>query len=247
MLLTTPGLVLRVTKTGESDRVLSILTPQLGVISAIAKGSLRLRSKLHSATGLFCYAEFALFQGKGMFVVDDAAVKEVFFGLHEDVEAMALAMYCAEFTATLSPEGEDAEKQLRLLLNTLYLLSEKKRPPRLVKAVFEIRALSTCGYMPDLVACAGCMKYDGGAFYFDPEQAQLLCAECAAKQDRTPNLEEAALAAMRHAAYAEDAKLFSFQLGEAALAQFGAAAGQYALYCLDKPLKTLPFLETVLT
>lgn len=52
---------------------------------------------------------------------------------------------------------------------------------------------------------------------------------------------------MRHAAYAEDAKLFSFQLGEAALAQFGAAAGQYALYCLDKPLKTLPFLETVLT
>ena len=61
--LTTMGLVLRATKTGEADRVLSILTPQQGVISAMAKGSLRLKSKLFSGTGLFCYSEFTLFAG----------------------------------------------------------------------------------------------------------------------------------------------------------------------------------------
>ena len=59
--LTTMGLVVRATKTGEADRALSILTPGHGVISAMAKGSLRLKSKLFSGTGLFCYSEFLLF------------------------------------------------------------------------------------------------------------------------------------------------------------------------------------------
>ena len=43
--MTTPGLVLREVKFRESDRMLTILTPQ-GVVSASAKGSLRLKSKL---------------------------------------------------------------------------------------------------------------------------------------------------------------------------------------------------------
>ena len=125
MQTTTMGLVLRATKTGEADRVLSVLTPT-GILSAIAKGSLRLKNRLHSATGLFCYSEFTLFEGKTMYVVDEAEVREVFWGVHEDVVNMALAMYCAEFVTTLSPTGDEADAQLRLLLNSLYYLSEKK-------------------------------------------------------------------------------------------------------------------------
>ena len=49
MQLVTPGLVLREVKVGESDRILTILTPEHGLISASAKGSLRLKSKLFSA------------------------------------------------------------------------------------------------------------------------------------------------------------------------------------------------------
>ena len=49
----TPGLVLKETRYKESDRILTILTPGLGVISASAQSSLRLKSKLFSACGLF--------------------------------------------------------------------------------------------------------------------------------------------------------------------------------------------------
>ena len=54
----TTGLVLKETRYKESDRILTILTPELGVISAAAQSSLRLKSKLFSACGLFCYSEF---------------------------------------------------------------------------------------------------------------------------------------------------------------------------------------------
>ena len=123
MRTTTMGLVLRATKTGEADRALLLLTPD-GLVSAMAKGALRLKSRLFSGTGLFCYSEFTLFEGKTMFVVDEAEVRQVFWGIHESVEHMALAMYFAELASTLSPTGQEAEAQLRLLLNSLYLLSE---------------------------------------------------------------------------------------------------------------------------
>lgn len=245
MQLTTTGLVLRATKTGEANRVLLILTPD-GVISAIAKGALRLKNKLFSATGLFCYSEFTLFEGKSMYVVDEASVKQVFWGIHESVEKMALAMYLAEIAATLSPSGQDAGQQLRLLLNSLYFLSEGKRSPRLVKAIYELRAMTLAGFMPDLIACADCVKYEGGAYCFDAATGKIYCAECAAKRERECNLDPSALAALRHIAYSEDAKLFSFQLSDAALRHLEYATSGWAMTCLDKPLRSLDFLNTVL-
>ena len=58
--IVTPGLVLKETRYKESDRIITILTPGLGVISASAQSSLRLKNKLFSACGLFCYSEFVL-------------------------------------------------------------------------------------------------------------------------------------------------------------------------------------------
>ena len=60
MQIATTGLVLRQVKLGEADQILTLLTPDLGVISASAKGSLRLKNKLFSASGMFCYSEFML-------------------------------------------------------------------------------------------------------------------------------------------------------------------------------------------
>ena len=52
----TMGLVLKETRYREADRILTILTPKLGVITAMAANSLRLKRKLFSACGLFCYS-----------------------------------------------------------------------------------------------------------------------------------------------------------------------------------------------
>lgn len=243
----TKGLVLRATKTNESDRVLAILTPDHGIVSAMAKGALRLKNKLFSGTGLFCYSEFTLFQGKNMYIVDEAQVQTVFYGIHDDMENMALAMYFSELTMTLSPVGEEAGGMLRLLLNSFYLMSEHKRSPRFLKAVFELRSLSLAGFMPNLVACADCVKYEGGPFCFDRTAAKIYCAECASKRGEACNLDPAALAAMRHIVFSSDEKLFSFTLGEKSSQQLGNVITRYLNVCLDHPLKTADFLNTILS
>lgn len=244
--LVTSALVLRQVKYKEADQMLTLLTPEHGVISASAKGSLRLKSKLFSACGLFCYSEFKLLPGKGAYRVEEASVKNVFHGLSSSIEGMTLAMYLAEFVTALSPTGTESDKLLRLLLNSFYLLSEKKCGAAQVKAVFELRAMSECGFLPQLLCCKECGKYDGQAFYLDTADGHLLCADCAQKAQKTPNLNEGALFAVRHICLVEDKKIFSFQISPSAQTMLCDLAEQYAQVHLDKPLKSYAFLKTLL-
>lgn len=246
MQLTTTGLVIKEVKIGENDRIITILTKDLGIISAIAKGSLRLKNKLFSSTGLFCYSEFTLFEGKTMYSVNEAEVKEVFFGVRQSIEGMALAMYSAELASVLSPEGDEAEDILRLLLNSLYFISGQKKPLEQIKIIFELKALCIAGYMPNLVACNTCAKYDGDVFCFDAKTADLFCGNCAEMQGLTPNLSQGALAAMRHIVFSQDEKLFAFTASKQSIEQVDYVLSQYIPECIDKPLRTLEFLYGVL-
>ncbi|MBR2591706.1 MAG: recombination protein O N-terminal domain-containing protein, partial [Oscillospiraceae bacterium] len=57
------GLVIWERKTGEADRVISILTPT-GVVTAYAKGAQRPKSRFANSTSLLSYSNFELFSGK---------------------------------------------------------------------------------------------------------------------------------------------------------------------------------------
>ncbi len=244
--IVTSALVLREVKYKSADRIITLLTPEHGIISASAKGSLRLKNKLFSACGLFSYAEFRLFPGKDMFRVDEASVKNVFHGLSDSIEGMALAMYLSEMTIALSPSGAEAKTLLSLLLNSLYMLSEGKGTPAQIKAVFELRAMSECGYLPQLLCCKNCGKYDGKAFYLDMQEGYLLCDDCMPMASKQPNLNEGALFALRHICLVEDKKVFAFQISPQAQRMLSNVAEHYALTHLDKQLKSYTFLKTVL-
>ena len=236
MQVATTGLVLRQVKVGEADRILTILTPDLGVVSASARG----------ATGLFCYSEFTLTSGRSHYFVDTAQVKKVFHGISASIEGMALASYMAEIAAELSPAPPEADAQLRLLLNCLYMISERHYPCAQLKAIYELRALTLAGYMPDVLACAGCGKYDGGEFYLDPVEGRLLCADCAEKARHITNLDNGALYALRHICLAEDKKLFGFKISPESLQELSRTSEQYTLAHLEHGLKSLDFLKSVL-
>ena len=181
-----------------------------------------------------------------MYMVDDGQVKQVFVGLPKSMGGMALAMYLAVIAQALLPSGGEAAAQLRLLLNSLYLISEQKKPLAQIKAVYELRSVCEAGYMPALLCCKSCQKYDGGNFYFDVGAGDLLCGDCAEAQGIVPNLDEGALVALRHIALVEDKKVFSFTLSQKSLEKLSRVTERYAAARLDKPLKTLDFLHSVL-
>ena len=161
-------------------------------------------------------------------------------------EGMALASYMAEIAAELSPAPPEADAQLRLLLNCLYMISERHYPCAQLKAIYELRALTLAGYMPDVLACAGWGKYDGGELSLDPVEGRLLCADCAEKAHHITNLDNGALYALRHICLAEDKKLFGFKISPESLQELSRTSEQYTLAHLEHGLKSLDFLKSVL-
>ena len=241
---TTDGLIIRENNNiGESDRFVTVLTRDLGVIQASVRGARRLKNHNGPATQLLCYSRLSLYRGRDKYIVDDAEPLQVFFEVRGQLTKLALAQYFCERAGVRAPREEPAEEPLRLLLNALHYLAADSRPLPLIKAVTELRLLCTAGYAPDLVRCAGCGADAGG--WFSPVEGRLLCDGCRGTRPGMP-LSAGVLAAMRHVVYAPFEKCFAFSLPDGDLAALAALCERFLLAQVDRGFKTLDFYHTVM-
>ena len=244
MKFSTDGLVLKSSDVGESDRIITVLTKEYGIVRAFSNGAKKLRSPKQGATQPLCYSHFTFFQGRDSNTVADAQSIETFFRLRDDIEKLSLAQYFCELSGLLAPEETPAEEYLRLLLNALYLLTTGKRPQPFLKAVMELRLVSISGYMPDLVGCAKCGAYTDDEMYFDRREGCLYCSGCA---DHGEPLTMGVLAAMRHICFSEPEKVFSFTLSDDGLRRLANLTQGYMHAHLNHTFKTLQFYNQIKT
>ena len=150
MRLTTHGLIVKEQTVGEKDKLVTAVTADMGLIRAFVKGAKNIRSPKGAATQLLCYSQLVVYSGKNKdtFIIDEAKVVDMFSKLRRNVENMCLAQYFCELAMHICPHGQPAENQLKVILNGLYLLSENKRHPLLVKACVEMRLM-----------CYACLLY----------------------------------------------------------------------------------------
>ena len=244
----TDAIVLRERAVDEFDSVLTLLTKERGVLTAYARGARKPRSSLRVSAELMSYSCFVLFCNREKYSVDKADLNRLFMGVRGDVEKLSLGSYFCQLTAEAAPHEEPAGEYLRLLLNSLYLLDSGKRTCAFVKPVYELRLLTMAGFMPNLVACAGCGAYEAERMYFLPRSSQLLCGDCAAASPETEPREpvgKGVLAAMRHILYSDAERLFGFTLPEGGLAALNRLTQQYVMVQLDRRFETLDFYLTM--
>ena len=243
MKLSTKGLVIWEVRSGEADRVITILTPS-GIITAYARNSLRPNNKLTSATSLFTYSDFELYEGKNMYNVDDAMPLSMFHDITFDVFDYALSVYLAELTKNFAPVEDDSVSFLSLFLNTLYLLNEQKYPKEHIKAVFEMKISCLAGYMPELYSCGICGSHVNGDCFFDIMNGVVRCVRC------TPNISyeveacpAGTLKALRYIAENIPSKCFSFSLGE--LSFLSRICEKFVAERLDRKSNTLEYYKSL--
>ena len=240
------GLVITEKCVGESDRLVTVLTKQKGVLRAFVQRPGRAKNGRLSATRLFSYSRFTLFEGRDKYIIDDARPIEVFFGLRNDIGRLALAQYFCELSAALAPQGSEAGDYLRLVLNALYLLCRGRRSDGIVKAAVEMRMLSLSGYMPDLVGCSECGRFEADGMYFLPLSGRIVCGECGRPAgEPSVLLGRGAMAGLRHTVYAPFERVFSFSLSERGVRELDAAAEAYVLHTLGRGFGTLDFYHAV--
>lgn len=242
MNLNTDGLIIREKSVGEQNRTVTVLTRDFGVVRAYVYGAKKIGSRTGAATQLFAFSELGITQRRGTYIIDAAKPKEVFFNLRNDVKKIALAQYFAELTECIAPENENAEEYLSLILNSLMLLMNEKRDERLIKSVFELSVLSLGGYMPNIVACEGCGKYEDDFMFFETLDGNIFCSDCASSGIKVPM---SVMHAIRHIVLSDRKKIFNFNLSESSLTALSDLTEKYVSATLQRNFKTLDFYRMI--
>ena len=238
------GIVLRESDSKESDKILTVLTAEMGKISIIAKGARSRRSKVSAAAQLLTYSELVLSESHGWQYLTEASTIELFDGVRGDIELLSLASYFSELVDYVSGDETEAEILLPLLLNALYALGTLHRPQELVKAAFEFRLMAMIGFEPLVDGCCACGESDPVDSVLDLQGGTLLCRTCA-QGGRVAPLSSAALLALRHVLYGDAKRLYSFSLQESDLKCFSFAAQSYVNAMLERKFHTLDFYRSL--
>lgn len=240
----TTGLVLRETLTKEADKVLTVLTPDQGKITVIAKGARSRRSKFSAAAELLAYSEMTLSQKGEWYYLTEGSTIELFDGVRQDFEKLALASFFAELTEAVCL-GETAGEMLPLLLNALYAMSALGKDPALVKTAFTWRLMALAGFEPLCDGCAVCGKAEPDKPMLDVVQGILHCAGCRQQGGLSLPLTQGALSALRHILYCEPKRLYAFTLEEDSRRLLDHAAEAFTAAQLERSFKTLDYYKQV--
>ena len=105
--------------------------------------------------------------------------------------------------------------------------------------------MATSGYMPDLVACSECGKFDDDFMCFYYENGSILCHECKF-EDKSAYLDKTLLSAMRHIVYSDFERLFSFSIPEKSAIRLSHITEEYLIFQTGKRYHTLDFFKSLL-
>lgn len=239
------ALVLRVTDYNDRDALLTLLTREHGKLTVKARGLRRKNSPLVASCQLLAYADFTLFEYRGMYTINEAASIELFTPLRRDLTKLALGTYFAQCAAVIAQEDLPNPELLSLTLNCLHGLSVLDLPENLIKAAFELRAACIAGYTPDLFGCRICGSQE--LTYFDLSGGTFLCESCRTGDNgiRFP-VNAAMVEAMRYITCCDSRKLLGFRMGQDNLEQLSSLTEAYLTTQLEQGFSTLDFYKSLL-
>lgn len=151
------GINLKSMPLGESDRLLTILTPEFGLIRVVAPGARKQNSKLGGRSGLFVVNELLLAKGRSLDKITQAETLESYPGLSQHLGKLAASQYLAEMVLCQAL-SEQPQAELFCLLNEhLSRLEQLPSSPaslvlsHLTHAIFHLLALA--GITPQVQVC----------------------------------------------------------------------------------------------
>jgi len=181
-LLRTEAIVIKRVDFGEADKILTLYTPYMGKLRAVAKGVRRPTSKLGGHVELLTHSQMLLARGRNLDIVTQSETRHSFIDLRGDLQRTGYACYVAELLDRLTADQVENQPVFALLLETLQRLDEG-RGPEMAVHLFEMQLLGYLGYRPQLHRCVQCDAALGPtANFFSAVAGGALCYDCGRAQ-----------------------------------------------------------------
>lgn len=182
-LIETEAIVLRTYRLGESDKIVSMLTRQMGRIRAVAKGAVSRRGRYGAALEPLSYIRVWIYyrENRDLQGVGSAEIIESFFEMQKDYRIQVAGQFLAEVCERFLPDREVNERMFRLMLAVLRAIKRSGEVNRPL-LFFDYWLLRLGGFLPNLAACTGCQRplSSGEKAFYGAGSEGLVCADCRA-------------------------------------------------------------------
>jgi DNA repair protein RecO (recombination protein O) len=170
------GIVIRTNDYGETNKIVTIYTRELGKVGVMARGAKKPNSRLTSSTQLFTYGYFLFQKSSGLGGLQQGETISSMRGIREDIFLTAYASYAAELLDKSTEQNEPNPFLFELFNQTLQLLNEGVDPDVLLY-IFEMKIVNVLGLYPQLDSCVNCRSKDG-TFHFSIRENGFICHRC---------------------------------------------------------------------
>ena len=229
----TKGIVLAEHNMGDNDKMVTVLTPDLGKIGCAAKGARRPKSALMAGTQFLCFADFGIYKGVSSYNINSADPIEIFYNVRLDFDKLKVVSEVAKIASDVTDENQSSYKILQLVLNTIYMISEYDYDLDFILSVYKLRLLSIIGFRPIVEHCCNCGNKEN-IKYFSFKDNGLKCDACGRQDKSAIEVSEATVKAIKFIIWADPKKIFSFNMSEENKAQLKLLTKVYLNNCLER-------------
>lgn len=239
----TEAIVIKRVDLGEADKIVTLYTPHLGKLRAVAKGARRPQSKLGGHVELLTRSQMMLARGRNLDIITQSQTLDSFSPLRNELWRISCALYVAELVDQFTAERIENPPLFQLLLETLSWLCQAKEGELLLR-YFELHLLHHLGYRPQLYCCVHCRsRLQPRVNFFSPADGGVLCPACNEGQSGIRPLSVNALKAIRLLQNSDYSLSSKLKVDGELSAELRQVLREYISYLLEREVKSIALLD----
>ncbi|GGE47103.1 DNA repair protein RecO [Pullulanibacillus camelliae] len=176
MLHKVEGIVIHTTDYGETNKIVTLYTKELGKVGVMARGAKKPRSKLSAGSQFLTYGLYLFTKGKGLGTLQQADPIDPFRYIKADIEKMAYASYIVDVIHKLSDKDVHFAAIYQWVYHLLKYMDEGL-DPQVLTFIYEIKMLPVLGIEAEVDRCVRCGQAEEGVA-FSVSQGGILCQRC---------------------------------------------------------------------
>ena len=241
----TEAIIIKKTKLGEADRILTLYTPHLGKIQAVAKGVRRPRSKMSGHLELLTHSLVSLARGRNLDTITGSNTISSFLPLKSDLWLTSCGLYCTELVNQFTADHIENYPLFQLLLETMHHLC-RADDNELVLRYFELHLLKEVGYRPQLQQCVFCrLPLQPTTNSFCPSAGGMLCPNCSQSQPLTRPVSVDGQKVLRWLQNSDCNTVSNKKINQGLSQEIEGVMRGYLKYLLEREVKSAAWLDTL--
>lgn len=232
-LIKTKGVVLQEANSGDYDKVLTILTPDLGKIICFAKNARKPNNAFLAGSSLFAFSDIILFKGSGSYKLNTAETIEVFYNLRTNWDKLNIASKITQIVKDVTYEGQQVYRILQLYLNTLYIIAESDKDENYITSIFKLRLISLLGFTPEVEKCVSCSEKENLELFSFKDNG-VKCRICSKQDKGGIEITHSTLEALNYIVKCNPKQIYNIEIGDEELAEINLISKIYFNEKLEK-------------